>query len=187
MGNWHVIVVEGRERDLRGFVSGFLADRGADPTRVVFGDDVGLEQESLHERLRALLHGGHHALIVPDDLAAPLADALARGGTGLGLRIADRHPVATASFGFAAEVYARDVSAQIRAVLGALPAGVHLTRHTEHEEEHAESKGVELYAPTHHYVHRVSGTLAGPFGEVLAVRRRLADIEAVRLEPLRPT
>ena len=92
MGNWHVIVVEGSERDLRAFVSGFLADRGADPTRVVFGDDVGLESESLHERLRALLRGGHHALIVPDDLATALGDALVRGGTALGLRIADRHP-----------------------------------------------------------------------------------------------
>jgi hypothetical protein len=184
MSNWHVIVVEGHERDLRGFVSGFLADRGADPTRVVFGDDVGLERESLHERLRALLRGGHHALLVPDDLAAALADAIERGGRTLGLRIADRHPVTTASFAFAAEVYARDVAAQIRAIVRALPAGVHFTQHSEHEEEHAESKGVELYAPTHHYAYRTNGVLAGPLGEVAAVRRRLADIEAVRLEPL---
>ena len=160
MADWYMIVIEGSERDLRAFVSGFLADRGADPARVAFVDDVGLERESLHERLRALLHGGHHALIVPDDLA-------------------------TATFGFAAEVFARDVSTAIRTVVGALPAGVHATQHSEHEEEHAESKGVELYAPAHHYAYRVRGVLTGPVEGALNVRRRLADIEAVRLEPLR--
>jgi hypothetical protein len=184
MADWHVIAIEGRERDLRAFVSGFLADRGADPARVVFGDDVGLEHESLHERLRALLRGGHHALLVADDLATALGDALVRGGTALGLRIADRHPIATASFAVAADVYARDVATQIRAVVRALPAGVHLTQHSEHEEEHAENRGVELYAPAHHYAYRVRGTLAGPVDGVLAVRRQLGDIEAVRLEPL---
>jgi hypothetical protein len=184
MGNWHVIVVEGHERDLRAFVAGFLADRGADASRVVFGDDVELEHGSLHERLRALLRGGHHALLVTEDLAAPLGDALERDGSEVGLRVADRHPVNAASFGFAAQVYARDVSAEIRAALRALPPGVHLTQHSEHEEEHAESKGVELYAPTHHYMYRVNGTVAGPVGEVLAVRRRLADIEAVKLDPV---
>jgi hypothetical protein len=69
MGNWHVIAVEGPERELRAFVSGFLADRKADPSSVVLGDDVGLETGSPGDRMRALLHGGHHALLVPDALA----------------------------------------------------------------------------------------------------------------------
>lgn len=185
MSSWHVIVVEGHERDLRAFVSGFLADRGADPDRVVFGDDVGLEPTSLHERLRALLHGGHHALLVPDDLATALAEALDRHGAPVDLRIADRHPVTSASFAFSADVYARDVAAAIRGVVRALPGGVHTTQHGESEAEHAEHEGVELYAPAHHYEYHVRATLAGPVAGVIAVRRRLVDIEAVRLEPLR--
>jgi hypothetical protein len=185
MGNWHVIIVEGHERDLRAFVSGFAADRGVDPMRVVFGADVGLAHESLHERLRALLRGGQHVLIVPEDLATALADAIARGGTALGLRVADRHPVGAASFDFAAEVYAREVSTRIRSVVRALPPGVHATQHSEHEEEHAADTGVELYAPAHHYAYRVRASLTGPVGEVLEVRRRLGEIEAVQLEALR--
>jgi hypothetical protein len=185
MSDWHVIAVEGREGDLRAFVSGFLADRQADPTRVVFGDDVGLEHESLHARLRALLKGGHHAVLAPDELAGPLVDAVARGGGNLGLRVVDRHPVASASFALAAEVFSRDVATDIRAALGNLPAGVHFTQHSEQEEEHREEhRGVDLYAPVHRYAYRVRGTLVGPLAGILDVRRRLGDIEAVRLEPL---
>jgi hypothetical protein len=184
MSDWHVIVVEGRERDVRAFVSGFLADRRADATAVVFGDDVGLEHESLHERLRALLKGGHHAVLAPDDLAGPLVDAFARGGGTLGLRVVDRHPVASASFAFAAEVFSRDVATDIRAVNRGLPAGVHFTQHSEQEEEHAETHGVDLYAPVHRYAYRVHGTIAGPLAGILDIRRRLGDIEAVGIEPL---
>jgi hypothetical protein len=185
MSDWHVIVVEGHERELRAFVTGFLVDRPADGTNVVLGDDVGLEHESLHERLRALLKGGHHAVLVPHDLAAPLVEGLWRVGSGVGLRVADRHPVADASFAFAAEVFSREVATDIRAVLRDLPAGVHFTEHSEQEEEHAEEQGVDLYAPVHRYAYRVRGRLAGPLGGILDVRRRLGGIEAARLEPLR--
>src|SRR6185503_8766528 len=73
MNEWQVIVIEGHERDVRAFVAGFLADRKADPTQVVFGDDVGLEPESLGARLRALLRGGHHAVLAPPEPASALA------------------------------------------------------------------------------------------------------------------
>jgi hypothetical protein len=184
MGNWHVIVVEGREGDLRAFVAGYLGDRGAEPTRVVFGDDVRLQRESLHERLRALLRGGYHAIVVPDELVGSLQDALSRAGSGVGLRMVDRHPVATGSFTFATEVYSRDVSAQIRAIVEPLPLGVRLTQHSESEDERTDATGVELYAPVHDYVYRTRGTLEGPVDGILEIRRRLGEIEALQLEPL---
>jgi hypothetical protein len=184
MSDWHAIVVEGGEGEIRGFVAGFLADRQADPASVVLGDDVGLEHESLVERLRALVKGGHHALLVPHDLAAPLVEALWRVGGDVGLRVADRHPIAGAHFDCEAEVYARDVSSAIRAALAGLPDGVHFERHAEHEEAHDGHTGVELYAPVHDYTYRVKARVAGPLAGVLAVRRRLEAIEAVTLSSL---
>lgn len=184
MSDWHAIVVEGGERELRGFVAGFLADRQTDPSRVVLGDDAGLEHESLVERLRALLRGGHHAVLVPEDLAAPLVEAFARAGGDLGLRVADRHPIAGARFDCEAEVYSREVSSAIRAALQALPDGVHFEQHGEDEETHAEYEGVEIYAPVHDYTYRVTARVAGPLAGVLAVRRRLEAIEAVTLSSL---
>ena len=180
MGNWNVIAVDGPERELRAFVSGYLADRKVEPSAAVLGDDVGLEEGSLGDRMRALLHGGHHAVLVPDELATALGDALAQGGPAVGLRVAERRPVSRASFGVHAEAYSRDVSARLRAALRGAP----MAQHSESEEEHAESKGVELYAPVHSYTYRVRATVNGPIGDVLAVRRLLADVAAAEIEPL---
>ena len=184
MSEWHAIVVEGGEREVRGFVVGFLADRQVDPASAVLGDDVGLERESLVEQLRALMKGGHHAILVPHDLAAPLIEALWRVGADVGLRVADRHPIAGARFDVQAEVYSREVSAALRAALRALPDGVHFEQHAEHEEEHAEHKGVELYASVHDYTYGVKARVAGPLAGVLEVRRRLGAIEAATLSSL---
>jgi len=181
MSDWHVIAVDGPERELRAFVSGYLADRKVEPSAAVLGDDVGLEEGSLGDRMRALLHGGHHAVLVPDELATALGDALAQGGPAVGLRVAERRSVSRASFDVHAEVYSRDVAAQLRAALRGAP----MSQHSESEEAHTEDKGgVELYAPVHAYAYRVRATVNGPVGDVLAVRRRLADVEAAEIEPL---
>ena len=179
MSEWNAIVVEGGERELRAFVSGFVADRGLDPSCVVFGDDVGLEHDGLAEKLRALLRGGHHVVLVPHDLAAPLLDALWRVGPGIGLRVADRGPVHEASVRFAAEVFARDVAAAIRKTLADRPPEVRFAEHAEEEHAEAGHKGVELYAPVHEYTYRVRGKAVGPLGAILRLRRALGDIEAV--------
>jgi hypothetical protein len=181
VSDWHVIVVEGSAHDLRVCVGAFVAERRPDPPTVVLGDDVGLERASLVERLRALVHGGHHAVLVAGDATAPLEAALG----GAGLRVVDRHPVARASFRFSADAFSRDVSTSIRGAFAPLPPGVHFEQHSEHEAEHREHKGVELYASVHEYTYRVEGTLAGPLPGVLEVRRRLAEIEMVEIAPLR--
>jgi len=184
VSDWHVIVVEGGMGAVRDVVAAVLADRRPDPASVVFGDEVGLEHESLAERLRALLKGGHHALLVPAGLAAELIEALAQAGGAVGLRLAGRHAVAGASFAVEAEVYSREVAADIRAALQAVPEGVRVERDSEREEVRAEYAGVELYAPVHDYVYGVAARVAGAPAGVLAVRRRLAGIEAVRVSPL---
>jgi len=184
VSDWHVIVVEGGKGAVRDVVAAVLADRRPDPASVVFGDDVGLEHESLVERLRALVKGGHHALLVPHDLAAPVVEALSRVGGDVGLRVADRHPIAGASFDVEVEVYSREVATAIRAALQAPADGVHVEQHTEREEVCPDHEGVELYAPVHDYTYRVGARVAGALGGVLAVRRQLGAIEAVRMSPL---
>ena len=161
MGDWHVIVVDGPEREIRAFVAGFLADRKAAPSAVAFGNDVGLD-------------GADHVLLASGDLAPALGDALAERGPALGLHVKKPRAVARASFAMHAEADSRDVSAQLRAALRGAP----MSQHAESEAEHAD-------ASVHAYAYRVRATVNGPVEDVLAVRRRLGAVEAAQIEPLR--
>jgi len=185
MGEWHTILIDGNERATRGFVSGFVGDRDIDPTQVLLAEDVGVQRESLGERLLQLVTGGgHHLVLVAEEHVATLVHALEHADAAAGLRIAERHQIVRARFAFAVEAFSREVAERVRAALRPLPVGVTFETHDEQEEERSDAKGVELYAPEHAYTYRAHGRVAGAFDGVFALRRVLGDIEAVRLEGL---
>ena len=185
MGEWHTILIDGDERAMRGFVSGFVGDRGIDPTHVLLAEDVGVYPESLGERLLQLVTGGrHHLVLVVEEHSAALARALEQAGAAAGLRLTERHRVVAARFTFAIEAFSREVAERVRGALRPLPDGVTFETHDEQEEEHSDAKGVELYAPEHAYAYRAHGRVRGGVDGVVALRRALAEIEAVRLEGL---
>jgi hypothetical protein len=185
MSDWHAIVVDGGERATRGFIAGFVGDRGVAPTKVLLAEDLGVTPESLGERIVELLTGGRHQVVlVVEELAAAFVDALERGGPAARLAMAEHHRVAGASFGFTVETFSRDVAKQVRAALGSLPTGVTIGDLDERAETHPDEKGVELYAPGHEYTYRAHGRVAGTLDGVGAVRRKLEQIEVVQLEPV---
>ena len=183
MSDWHAIVIDGGEKATRGFVSGFIGDRGVDATTVLLAEDAGVEPESLGARIVELLTGGHHQVVlVVEELAAAFVEALKRGGSAARLAVVEHHRLAGASFGFAAETFARTVAEQVRAALRSLPTGVRIADRDESAETHPDEKGIDLYAPGHEYTYRAHGRVTGDLDGVLAVRRTLEQIEAVRLE-----
>jgi hypothetical protein len=184
MSTWQAVVVEGQERDLRAFVAGVTGDRGVDPASIVLGDDVGLEVGSIGEWLLELIGQGHHVVLAPAALGATLVDAIEQTGEEVGLRVESVHGIDSASFVVRIETFSREVSADVRTALDALPAGVRLEDRQEQEDSTGEPHRVELYAPVHEYSYRMSGRVTGPLGGVLEVRRRLGEIEAVSLESL---
>jgi len=158
---------------MRAFIAGFLAARGTSGGGV-FGSDCGLDPESLGERLKALFTAGsHHVFLAPAEIAGPLAEALAQRGAEVGLRLERQRVVTAVSFRFRAEVFSRELAAEIRAALiGSLPEGVRVEDLSEAEERHPEARGPEPFAPFHDYIYRASGRIAGPVPGVLEVRRR---------------
>jgi PAS domain-containing protein len=184
MADWHAIVVEGPGPTVRGFTAGFLAGRGEAREALFHGSDVGLEPGSFGERLHALLHGGRHEVLLVDArLGAALTSALAGHTDDLGIRVADRAVIQSASFAFRAETPSREAASRIKAALHHLPAGVALAD-DEREEIDPDAAAVELYAPAPAYTFRASGRITGPFDGVLAMRRRLRELDFVSLERL---
>ena len=187
MSNWHELVIEGPERVVRAFIVGFVAGRG-EGGGVVFGGDLGLEAESFGERRKALFAAGsHHVVLAPERLAVPLADAVAQHGTGVGLRLERRRLVEAMTFSFRAEVYSRELAAEIRAALvDALPAGVRVEGLSQAEEIHPDARGPEPFAPLHSYIYRVSGRIVGSVEGVLQVwglihQRDFLDVSGFRI------
>ena len=185
MGEWHEIVIEGPDKVARGFVAGFAASQH-EAEGVVFGEDLGLAEESLSERLRDLVGAGARlTVLVPESIAVPLAAALAGAGAAVGLRVARRRRVTSVSFRFTAETYTPEVAETIRgALMGALPEGVLVEDRNEDEHRQPEASGVELYAPKHDYVYRASGRIAGALPGVLEMHRRARDLAFVEAGPL---
>lgn len=182
MSDWHAIVVDGGEKATRGFVSGFIGDRGVPATSVRLAEDVGVEPESLGKRIVELLTGGRHQIVlVVEGLATAFVEALERGGVAAHLKLAEHHRLAGAHFGFEVETFSRDVAKQVRAAIGSPPAGVVIADLDESAEQHPEEKGIDLYMPGHEYTYRAHGRVTGGVDGVLEVRRKLQEIECVEL------
>ena len=186
MSAWHEFVIQGPEKTARAFVAGFAAGRG-EHGEGVFGSDFALETESLGERLRELFAtGSHHLLLAPARVAAPLAQALAERGAEVGLRVERQRIVESASFGFRAEVFSREVAESIRgAFLSSPPPGVQIEDLSEGEETHPEAKGTELYAPMHRYIYRVSGRITGSLPGIFEAWRRAREQDFVEVGSFR--
>jgi hypothetical protein len=186
MSAWHELVIQGPEKAARAFVAGFAAGRG-EHGEGVFGSDLDLDAESLGERLRELFAvGSHHLLLVPERVAAPLAEALAERGAELGLRVERQRIVESASFAFRAEVFSRELAESIRgALLTSPPPGVRIEDLSESEETHPEAKGPELYAPIHAYIYRVSGRITGSLPGIFEAWRRAREQDFVEVGTFR--
>ena len=153
--------------------------------RSSFGHDLDHETCSLGQRLRELLQGGHTVvLFVPDALVHPLGEAVAQAAPGVDLRVERSRVVGGASFHLRAEVFSREIAGELRAIVRNLPPGVHTSHVSEHEEAHADAKGIEFHAPAHEYVYRLEADVAGTLPGVLDVRTRVEAFEQVDLGPL---
>lgn len=183
MPEWESIVIDGRLELLRAFVAGALGAGGYEPTAAVLARDAGVEAPSLAARLRDLLASGQHAVLAPRPVGDLLAAATVRTGHAVGLRLIERQPLRAASFDIAVEVHARETANEIRAALAAAH-DLEIEREVEREVTRAEYAGLELYGPVHDFVYRLRARVHGAPAAVLALRQRLAAIEAVHLSPL---
>lgn len=178
MAQWTELVIEGSDDVARAFVTGFVAGRGGNAqAEVVHARDVDLEPVSLGDRLRELLRASSHVVVFAGPaLAAPLRAALQEQGRPHGLVLESERAVASARVDVRAELASREASTRLREVIARSGRTLRFEAHQETEEEHAEGKGVELYAPLHEYTYRMSATLAGGVGDVVAIVRELRHL-----------
>jgi hypothetical protein len=170
---WELVIDGPKGWDL-GFLRGYLAGKGMQ------GDIVDLEAEGFdcepyREKIRELLSPEKDTLhaVVPEGAMDGVAEALGESlSAGRPMTLRHQRPLAGASFGFSLRVYSREHGARFLAYFRDLPAGARLVE-TEplRERQDPDSKGVELYAPSHDYELTGRGRVEGTFEAVLEAYR----------------
>jgi len=184
---YHEMVIEGAKGRTYGFVEGYLV--ASEMTEPIFNaEKEGFDCESLRERLRELLHLSEEVihLLVPEPMVAVVQAAVtAAGERDLEVTIHSTRPISGARFGFQLNIFSREHAAKIRSIFENPPPGARLSAETEFEEiVRPDAKGVEAYAPEHHYELKASGTVEGDLAGVVTLHRQCRQEELVTLESL---
>jgi hypothetical protein len=168
MSTWYELLIEGSEEALRSFLE--------EHPGAVDGSKLPLAEESLAQRVLGFLGARtHHLLFAPAENAQELARGLERNPD---LRLERLREVESAGFSFEAETPAFPKAQEIRSALHRdLPPGISLVDVRESQQTDPEAEGVELYAPAPDYVYRASGSFQGDLPGILAMHRRLEELD----------
>lgn len=180
--SWELFVVKGDKEIVRGFVHGFVWGAG-DPQGVFCEAELPLERESLASLLKL---GPHQRLLVRENLANRLAEAISQAHQELRLELRERRPITELSFEARARVFSHEMAEEIkRHFFAELPPEVKVVHKEEQQTKDNSAKGAELYAPVHHFEYRALCTFSGPVEGLLPFYRQLASLDFVEVEPIR--
>jgi len=177
------LVLAGDDEVCRGLIVGLQIGCG-EAGHTLIGHEEELAHGSFAEGLRELVTGKGRLthFVVARAIAERLREQLPRLEREAGLRLAAEKAVRAGRFDFSFHAFTRPQAGEIKALLGALPAGVRLSGYTEHEKVDPAAKGVEAYAPVHEYELKGEGAVEGPIAAVLAARRQLVARPLVSVE-----
>ncbi len=97
-----------------------------------------------------------------------------------GLQIEDDNKISSARFSYSFHAYAKQYGDEISSTLKALPRGVKKTNTVIEENINPEAKGVEAYAPAHHYEISGGGDLTGRIDLLIDARNELDQYPLVK-------
>ena len=178
------VVIEGPRGWGLGFLQGYMRGHGHDDL-VIDAEEEGFDCESFREQLREVLLPTEEILhlVAPNRLVPRIRKAV-REAAGMGRRIAVKHarPLAGARFAFNFSIFSRPHAMRVRRLFDRLERGVHLTDGTRFEEiKNPDARGLEMYAPIHHYEMHGEGGVTGDLEGVLPLFRACRDEELVQV------
>jgi hypothetical protein len=180
MARYVELVVHGGDRDLKGYLGGYLTASGT--TRLVFADDAGFHIQHLRERIRH--HGQVQHVIVQEADVARVRAALAAAEPGYRFEIKEERPLERAHFAFEFETPSRKVAGQLKALLSNLPAGARVEHYAPEEKSTGDAEGTELYTPEHDYSFKGRGEVLGPVFPVVDARAAILAIDFTRCDEI---
>lgn len=182
MDTWYEILAEASRDELAELLAAVEAEGHGRP---LSDRDLKLAPRTLSDRVRDLLRRDcHHLVFATGPQARALLKAIA-ARRDLTVALDSVRRIEEGRFAFAAQCYSEPSAAEIRAALAeAAEAGVAIERFEESEERHPEDKGVEMFTTAHDYVYRARGKVVGSPPGLLAMYRRLDELDFVDVDRL---
>jgi hypothetical protein len=185
MAKYCEFIIEGQPGWTLGFIQGYVRGSG-DASNVRDAEAEGFQCESLRERLRELLQPSSETLhlVVPGGLGPRVRQAVADAvEMGRETKIVHAEEIDGARFSFNATVYSKEHGEKIREMFRNPPEGVAVAGEMNVKID-PEAKGVEMYAPVHHYEMKAECVVTGPVDGVLDLYRQASREELIRLDGL---
>ncbi len=168
------LVVEGHVDLIKGFIVGFLKGKGMRGGALFARDHHVRDDTELRHFFRLLTgHEDQVHVLVDESLCQPLEDAFANVHEALPLELVSAREVAGARFSFAYEAYAKEAGDELKGLFTNLPEGVSIVGYEVKEEVDPGAKGIEAYAPLHHYQIKATGRITGAVKAVIDFYDRL--------------
>ncbi|HVO84911.1 MAG TPA: hypothetical protein VMU60_10855 [Syntrophobacteria bacterium] len=179
------LVVEGHFDLIKGFVLGFLEGKGIGQS-VMFAREHHIKGDrDLKHVLRVLAGKEDQArLLVDEGVCQSLRESLANVREALPLRLVSTREISAAHAGFSYEAYAKEMGDELKALFVNLPEGVAVADYEPEEKVEPEGKGIEAYAPLHHYQIKAKGRIAGAVGPLIDFYDKLEGHPLVVLEEI---
>ncbi len=179
---YYEVVVEGSFDLIKGFVLGFLQGRGIEGEAVFSAERHVRQSEGIGQLLRQLTRRGNKSsIIIGEGVGRLLREALERTGDELDLKVLSVREIKSAHFDFKFRTYAKAAGEDLKETFTNLPAGVAVEGLDLKEEVRPEAKGVEAYAPLHHYEIRGKGRVTGDAKAVIDFYDRIEHNELIEL------
>ena len=179
------LVVEGQFELIKGFVLGFLVGKGIHESAVFAREHHVKGDTDLKHVLRALTGKEDQArVVVEEGVCQSLAQSLANVREALPLRLVSTREISGAHAVFTYEAYAKEMGDELKALFVNPPEGVAVADYESEEKVEPGGKGIEAYAPLHHYEIKAKGRITGAVRPLIDFYDQLEQHPLVALEEI---
>lgn len=185
--SYYEVDVEGSFDLIKGFVLGFIEGRQIEG-EAIFGEEHHVENEEKFGQLLRLMgvKGNEVRVIICSGLHDLLSEALNKRKEEIHIKISNVREIAGASFDFSYKAFAETFGKELKKTFGNLPEGLGMEPGYEPKETlNPDAKGVEAYAPLHHYEIKAKGRITGSIRQVIDFYGQVEHNQFVELGPIK--
>ncbi|MBU8870616.1 MAG: hypothetical protein KOO60_07120 [Gemmatimonadales bacterium] len=179
------VVFRGKPKVVRSFLSGLVLG-SCDGATIYYSFLDGVHHEGKAEKLAEMvgIRGVDCHVIVDTEVSALLKKLGKKIAAETGLSIISHRKIRGASLTFGYSAYARKYDEEILALLKKLPTELN-TRGFKHKVNvDPKARGVEAYAPAHHFEAKGSGAITGPVDKVIELKKAFASYPLIKAEDI---